>query len=375
MGDPRADSLWLDIGHSGDGPSVQCVPFVRGQKSLLLRLRGRMWHLIIQQYFADTTAPVASPIGWGTIEMFKKLPAPDIWNLHWVAGFLEWENLLPWMAEQAPIVWTLHDLNPLRGVWHYEPQAEEQSAARLRYEARAREIKKRALNENAIDRLVFVGPSRWIQNECRESVITENFSVINIPYGINTDIFKPRNQQLLRELYGIPQDVYVVGFVADHVGTPRKGMHLLLEALRSLARKHPTVHLLTVGLGSIECTDFKHTHLGGINNDHVLAHVYSACDVFVCPSTQDNLPNTVIESLACGTPVVGFNIGGLPDLITAPMHGRLVSLESGAQGLEEALSAIMAGNKDHMEKVRFPFGLTAQRQAQAYIELYQRLLV
>jgi len=372
MRERDVESTWLDIGQGGNGPSTQHLPYIRGKESLLLRLRRRSWRRIISKYFADTRTPVANPMGWGTVEMLKKLPRPDVWNLHWVAGFLEWEHLLPWMARQAPIVWTLHDLNPLRGVWHYEPEPEEQSPARLRYEVRARKLKQRALRKVPRDRTVFVAPSRWMKNECAKSVITRGFSVVNIPYSINTDIFNPRKKQLLREVYGIPKDAYIVGFVADHISAPRKGMHLLIEALHAVAQDIPSLYLLTVGVGSVDCITCKNTHLGGIENDHMLAHVYSACDVFVCPSTQDNLPNTVIESLACGTPVVAFNVGGLPDLINSPSRGRLAELKSGDQGLEKALGAM---NKDNAGKARFSFELTAQRQSESYKDLYNSLLV
>lgn len=369
----RVKSLWLDASYSVNNASARRLEFTRGQESYLHRLRRLKWKVIIDKLFTDTSVPAANPIGWGTIEMFRKWPKPDIWNLHWVAGFLDWEHLLPWMAEQAPVVWTLHDLNPLQGVWHFEPQRKEQGSRHSLCEARARAIKKQAISKVPKDRLVFVAPSIWIHKQCEESMITEGFSIRRIPNGLNTDIFRQRNKTLIRELYGIKDTEYVIGFVADHINAPRKGLHLLLPALRELAKKHDNVHLLTVGAGNIEDVGCNHTRLGTIENDEMLAHVYSACNVFVCPSTQDNLPNTVLESLSCKTPVVGFAVGGLPDLINSPAYGQLVSLEAGSQGLEEALSAMMA-HGDHMIKSPDSFSLTARRQAKTYIDLYRNLL-
>ena len=88
--------------------------------------------------------------------MLESLPVPDVWNLHWVSWFLDWETMLPWMAERAPIVWTLHDLNPLKGIWHYEPEASEWSPTRMRLEKKASELKRRALARIPSDRLTFL---------------------------------------------------------------------------------------------------------------------------------------------------------------------------------------------------------------------------
>lgn len=368
--EPGVESVWLDAEGSAHGPSVLKLPPPTKPSPLLLRMRRKKWAKITRHHFGPTTPPASNPIGWGSIEMLEKLPKPDVWNLHWVSWFLDWENLLPWMAEQAPIVWTLHDLNPLRGIWHYEPQLEERTPERLKYEAEAIEIKRRALAKIPKDRLTFVGPSRWMVEECRKSPITAGFRCENIPYGLDTEVFKNRPKEKMREIFGIADTEFVIGFVAESINDPRKGMHLLLEALQALAAIEKNIHLLIAGSGVIESKGFPSTHVGSIQNGILLSHFYSACDIFVCPSTQDNLPNTVLEALACTVPVVGFQVGGLPDLVCSESQGDLASLSEGTTSLAAAISSrIQSSSIARNERISFSYSLG--RQAQSYLQLYQ----
>jgi len=368
--EPGVESVWLDAGGGAHGPSVLTLPPPTKPSPLFLRLRRKKWAKITQQFFAPTTPPASNPIGWGSIEMLEKLPKPDVWNLHWVSWFLDWENLLPWMAEQAPIVWTLHDLNPLRGIWHYEPQPEERTPERLKYEAEAIEIKRRALARIPKDRLIFVGPSRWMLEECRSSPITAGFPCENIPYGLDTEVFKKRPKEKIREIFGIADEEFVIGFVSDSVNDPRKGMGILLEAIDLVAKQHKNLHLLAVGSGQLKTTGIRCTQIGSVANDILLSHIYSACDVFVCPSMQDNLPNTVLEALACNVPVVGFQVGGLPDLVACELQGTLGRLDGGGASLAAAISSRIQSRSNAWNE-QVPFSYSLESQAQSYLQLYQ----
>ena len=367
--EPGVESLWLDASGGAHGPSVLNLPPPTKPSPLLLRLRRKKWAKITQRHFAPTTPPASNPIGWGSIEMLEKLPKPDVWNLHWVSWFLDWANLLPWMAEQAPIVWTLHDLNPLRGIWHYEPQTEERTPERLKYEAEALEIKRRALAKIPKDRLTFIGPSRWMVGECGKSPITAGFRCESIPYGLDTDVFQNRSKEKIREIFGIANSECVIGFVADSMHDPRKGMHLLLEAIELLAAQHKNLHLLAVGSGKLKTTSVRCTQVGSVANDVLLSHIYSACDVFVCPSAQDNLPNTVLEALACNVPIAGFRVGGLPDLVACELQGTLGRLDGGAASLAAAISSRIQSRSSALNE-QIPFSYSLESQAQSYLQLY-----
>jgi glycosyltransferase involved in cell wall biosynthesis len=350
----------------------------RRADSLLKRIQRRYWGQTLARHFNSTTPPASNPIGWGSIEMLEKLPVPDVWNLHWVSWFLDWETMLPWMAERAPIVWTLHDLNPLRGIWHYEPLPNERTPERMSYESRAIEIKRRALSRISKDRLTFLGPSRWMVEECRKSTITEGFPVEHIPYGLDTEVFAPQDPSLLRTMFGIPEDAVVIGFVADNINDPRKGLKPLLEAIQRLKKEIPKIHLVTVGNGGISCEGVAHTSLGPIFNDRLISFFYSTCDLFVCPSLQDNLPNTVLESLSCGTPVVAYNLGGLPDMVENGITGRLAREFGDVGSFYQAIAEIIR-DKCILEQIRESARSAAlekyqlAHQANRYISLYQTL--
>jgi glycosyltransferase involved in cell wall biosynthesis len=339
-------------------------------------MRRKKWAKITQEHFGPTSPPTSNPIGWGSIEMLEKLPKPDVWNMHWVSWFLDWENLLPWMAEQAPIVWTLHDLNPLRGIWHYEPQTEERTPVRICYEAEAMELKRRALTKIPKDRISFVGPSRWMLEESRKSLVTSGFRAEHIPYGLDLDIFSPKSPSELKSILDIKDHKLVLGFVADRLNDPRKGIQQLFSAIPQILSQHPEVHLLIAGSNLGDLAGISHTALGPLQNDLLLSHFYSACDYFVCPSTQDNLPNTVLESLACGTPVLAFNIGGIPDMIIPRVNGFLRNKDCLDDLLNEALDFRKKNNPQfllmrEMCRARANKEYSLNRQAQNYTKLYK----
>jgi glycosyltransferase involved in cell wall biosynthesis len=367
--EPEVESIWLDAEGSAHGPSMLKLPLPTKPSSFFLRMRRKKWAKITREHFGPTTPPASNPIGWGSIEMLEKLPKPDVWNLHWVSWFLDWENLLPWMAEQAPIIWTLHDLNPLRGIWHYEPQPEERTRVRMSYEAEAMEIKRRALAKIRSDRITFVGPSKWMADECRKSPTTAGFPCENIPYGLDTEVFKNRPKEKIREIFGIADSECVIGFVADSINDPRKGMRLLMEAIELLAAQHKNLHLLAVGSGKLKTANVRCTHVGTLQNDVLMSHIFSACNLFVCPSTQDNLPNTVLEALACNVPVVGFEIGGLPDLVACELQGTLGRLDGGAASLVAAISSRIQSRLSALNE-QIPFSYPLESQAQSYLQLY-----
>ena len=125
-------------------------------------------------------------------------------------------------------------------------------------------------------------------------------------------------------MLGLPQDAKIVLFAADWVMNSRKGFSFLLDALTGLGSLKNVI-LVSVGHGKPQIeANIQHVHLGHVESECQLSHVYSAADLFVIASIQDNQPNTVLEAMACGTPVVGFDVGGIPEMVrsgTQPLHG------------------------------------------------------
>ena len=149
---------------------------------------------------------------------------------------MDWPTTLPELTQKCPIVWTLHDINPTQGAWHYTPVEDEINDERTKWEQRAYSIKENALREVDPRRLVFVGPSKWMVDQCKESALTNKFESIHIPYGLDATIFSPIDTNTAKKALGIDPSQKVIGFIADSISDPRKGIAALHQALNTLAR-------------------------------------------------------------------------------------------------------------------------------------------
>lgn len=310
---------------------------------------------------------------------FQEFADSDILHFHWMAQLLDWQHCLPWMAARAKLVWTLHDLNPLQGIWHYEPGKEISNPQILKWDARTRSIKAAVFNQIPADRLSFVAPSKWMAAKIQSTPVTQKFAVHTIANTIDTQDFHPIDKKLARKALSIPATAKVIGFICDDMTDPRKGMRYLLSALKSTASEGYT--LLTAG----KQPSHEHLpppidwrHLGALQSDALLRLFYSAMDLFVIPSTQDNLPNTILEAMACGTPCVGFNVGGIPDMIHENKTGHLVApkdAEALALTLKNALDQpqhLQAMSQQARAYAESEYNTTSQ--ANKHMALYRKLL-
>jgi glycosyltransferase involved in cell wall biosynthesis len=381
--EPEVESIWLNAGTGagfGNWPAVRFLRPGNHPRPLRLKLERWLWSRIMQRHF-NMVAPISSnPLGWGCMDMLTDLPSPDLWNLHYVAGFMEWNHFLPALARIAPVVWTMHDMNPLMGVWHYSVSDGGVSDTQARYNAWAEQLKSDGLHKIRLERIQFVAPSKWMQAQCASSPITSHFPVEHIPYGLDLDLFSPREPEVFRKIFEIPREAFVVGFIADHITDPRKGMSALMPALNSLARKIPNLVLVAVGQGALKGCNVPLVEIGPISNTKLLPFFYSACDLFVCPSLQDNYPNTLLEAMGCGIPCVGFATGGVPELIENGVTGFVAETVGNSNSLACAIEKIIHMNSE----MRKGMGLRAreavldrnglQMQAEKYLQVYKKFL-
>jgi len=195
--------------------------------------------------------------------------------------------------------------------------------------------------------LTLVVPSRWLARLIQQSPLLNRFDLHWIPYGLDTDVFKPIPKHVARQALGLPLQVQIVLFGASSLNDRRKGAFYLRKALQELARSglNSNIMLLTVGSGSLNSDDPKLPYpvhsLGMISNDHLLATCYSAADVYVLPTLADNLPIAVIESMACGTPVISFQVGGVSEIVRHMETGYLATYQDPADlavGIQKLLN-------------------------------------
>ena len=313
----------------------------------------------------------------------------DIVHLHWLAHMIDYPTFFASIPDKLPIVWTLHDMNPLTGGCHYSSgcsrftvgcghcsQVKHASATDVSQDGF--KVKKQALkNKN----LHIVTPSIWLGELARASGIfpsQTSFQVID--YGFDVEQFKPIEKSSARRQLKIETDATLVLFGAEDISSYRKGFHHLVSALKKLNTTNP-VECLVFGKGEISDKNRrlpKMHSLGFIDSIEKQRLVYSAADVYVMPSREDNQPQTALESLACGTPVIAFRTGGVPEYIIPNETGLLADV-----GDEHELARRISWMVDHPDRrsemgqkgrqlceIRF----NAQRQSDAYQDLYYRLL-
>ncbi|WP_031529595.1 glycosyltransferase [Dyadobacter crusticola] len=298
----------------------------------------------------------------------------DVVNLHWVANFLDYQTFFNKINK--PVVWTQHDMNAFQGGFHYKDDDIRNREILFEANDEQYQCKLKALNQLPDDALTVVSPSRWMMKEASESEILGRFSHTVIPNGIDTSVFNNKNsaESNLKSKLGLNPDKITVLFVSESVANPRKGFDFIasLTADQLLRQSCEFVAVGNIKSGQ-KLPGVK--YLGSIHSEMLLSEIYSAADFFLLPSREDNLPNVMLESLACGTPVVAFSVGGMKDHIVNGYNGML-SNELSGRGLREVLAKCINRtaefNQDTIStESRKKFSL--ERQAKSYVALYKKM--
>ena len=309
----------------------------------------------------------------------------DIVHLNWInQRFLDIRELV---KIKKPIVWTLHDSWAFTGICHvpYECKLYEHhcSACPMLGSSKERdyayEVFDKKLKAYKDLDLHIVTPSKWLADCAKRSALLGNFPITVIPNCIDTDLYQPMDKTDARMVLGLENDKKYLLFGAMHVmKDANKGFAYLKKALKQI--KGTDAELLVYGTNEdMHCYNLPipARSLGYINNDKMMALLYNAADVCIVPSLSENLSNTIMESLSCGTPVVGFDIGGNSDMIEYKKNGYLATerdSEDLAKGIEWCLAhnADGAMSKNAREKVMNNY--TIEIVSEQYKKLYESLL-
>jgi glycosyltransferase involved in cell wall biosynthesis len=314
--------------------------------------------------------------------------APDIINLHWIgSGFVQIETISKF---RQPVCWTLHDMWAFTGGCHYSDGCDRftQScgACPILCSNQASDITKQVWQRKMTAwekaNLQIITPSRWLADIARSSSLLHNSSIMVIPNGVDTEIYRSVSPELAREQLKLPIDKKLILFGSlNATSDTRKGFDLLIAALALLDDvTKEQVELVIFGADrGRNSPDFglKTHYLGELKTDRSLALAYGAADVFVLPSRQDNLPNTLLESLACGTPCVSFGIGGIPEAIDHQVNGyiaRAFDPQDLATGISWVLDRVeqIEIRQNARQKAEQEYSLIVQ--ASKYKLLYESML-
>lgn len=325
-----------------------------------------------------------SELGYGLpLDKVKEIQEADIVHLHWINYSFISNHALERLFKNKKIVWTLHDMWPFTAGCYYDSECGQykkgcHACQLIKQDNGVSENawkKKKSLYEKAND-LTFVGCSKWITDCAAQSMLTKRFSCINIPNPIDTSVFYEEDREKTRKKLGAKEDEKIIVFGAMTADSDeRKGYRYLLEALNELSKLEQNYRAVVFGnKGELhfDGLNIPVTGLGMIHDDNKLRKIYSAADVFVAPSVQENLSNAVMESLSCSTPVAAFDIGGMSDMIDHKETGYLAKPFDAAD-----LAAGIAYSAAHPQmrrnarrKVEESFGMSVV--GKQYKALYQK---
>ena len=310
----------------------------------------------------------------------------DIIHLHWInQGMLSIREIKKIVASGKKIVWTMHDMWSFTGICHHAGECcrYEKSCGFCPYlVADSRNDlsnivfrkKQKAYSQGNI---TFVACSEWLRKLAEKSELTTNHSVFSIPNPIDTEVYQPKTKIEVRKKLNLPTDKKIILFAAVKTSDKRKGMDYLIEASRFLKSQNDDLLFLIAGNNGEEIE--KKVALPAINAGYIspekMPDIYNTADVFVTPSLQENLPNTIMEAMACGTPCVGFRIGGIPEMIDHQKTGYVAEYKN-AEDLAKGIywTLFESDNKtlstNAREKALSEY--SQEKIAKQYIELYKK---
>ena len=315
----------------------------------------------------------------------------DIIHLHWVnQGMLSLKGIRRILDSGKKVVWTMHDIWPATAICHLTLECRhfEQACSHCRLlpgggsnndlAARTWRRKQQLLDGR---RITFVACSQWLASEAGKSALLHGQTVVSIPNAIDCH-YRPADRTAARQQLGLPADRKLILFVSQRVTNLYKGMDYLVEACRQIAaEKDGTLSqagVMILGGHAEEIVSqlpLPAWPLGYVSDPQRIALVYQAADVFVLPSLSENLPNTIMEAMACGVPCVGFRVGGIPEMIEHRTTGYVANYRDAAD-LAQGIRFVLAEADDDalrqacLQKVAHNY--SPQSVARRYSEIYEQ---
>ena len=284
------------------------------------------------------------------ITKLREFQEADVIHLHWInQGMLSLNGIRKILRSGKPVVWTMHDIWPATGICHLTLGCHYfvSRCANCKYlpgggssNDLASRVWQKKQQMQADENIYYVACSRWLESEAKSSALLKGQKITSIPNPIDTHIYKKGNKEEARQRLGLPLDKKLILFASQRVTNENKGMSYLIEACRQLGDLCEVVILGGHAEEVVAQLPMKAHPLGYVNDEQRIVDVYNAADVFVLPSLSENLPNTIMEAMACGVPCVAFKVGGIPEEIDHLKNGYVAAYRDAndlAKGIEWVL--------------------------------------
>ncbi len=311
----------------------------------------------------------------------------DVVHLHWVnQGFLSANTIGEILRSGKRVVWTMHDMWPFTGICHYAEECRAYKkhcshCPQLRYGGNG-DVSNRVLKQKTrllqSGKVTFVACSHWLEELARDSRLLRMQRVTCISNPLDTTVFCPDSRIEARKRLGLPLKSKLILFACMKVTDKRKGMAYLLEAARLLQEQYKNddaaLEFLIMGQQSDEIRRllrFPVHPMGYVSDPQRVADIYRAADVFVTPSLQDNLPNTIAEAMACGTPCVGFRVGGIPEMIDHEANGYVANYQDAEDLARGILYVLEHPSLGEAAQYYAQYQYAERRVAEQYIREYE----
>ena len=327
------------------------------------------------------------------ITAIPEFQGADIIHLHWTnQGMLSLKDIRKILLSGKPVVWTMHDMWPCTGICHHARKCNNyhQECHHCPYIYKgggkkdlSNQVFKKKKELYQLAPITFVTCSQWLKERASQSALLKEHTIIDIPNPINTNLFKPQNMAEARNRMGLPADKKLILFGSVKVTDKRKGIDYFIDCCKLLAEKHPELKekfgVVVYGKNSEHLKPlipFQVYALDYISNDKDLVNIYNAVDLYVTPSLEENLPTTIMEAMSCGVPCVGFNVGGIPEMIDHLHNGYVAEYKSAedlANGiiwtLSESEYRTLSGEACRKALSNYSESIVAKK----YIDIYNKI--
>lgn len=280
------------------------------------------------------------PVLGNNLAKLEEVKNADVIYIHWaLKGMMNLRSMEQLARLNKPMVIFLHDMWNITGGCHHSFSCEKYKTegcnncpmfpADKKNDLSAKEFRKKMRLYSKYNNLFFVSPSKWLYDCAKESLLTKNKPVFYIPNILDKALFKPADKTVARQILNVDTGETVIAFGAITVNSPYKGWTYLQKALELLSKDDSLKNISVLIFGSAynkeiaNAIPFKTRFMGYLLDEYSTSLVYNASDVFIAPSLAEAFGYVVMEALSCGTPVVGFNVGGIPDMIRHKENGYL----------------------------------------------------